>query len=77
MINQLVLRSQAQAIYSPTNLGHFGLALRRYAHFTSPIRRYADLLVHRALIAGIGFGDGGAGERRRRGFRRASASTSR
>jgi ribonuclease R len=52
VINELVLRSQAQAAYSPENLGHFGLALRRYAHFTSPIRRYADLLVHRALIAG-------------------------
>src|SRR5260221_8698559 len=52
MINELVLRSQAQALYSPENIGHFGLALRRYAHFTSPIRRYADLLVHRALVAG-------------------------
>ncbi len=52
MINTLVLRSQAQAVYSPDNIGHFGLALRSYAHFTSPIRRYADLLVHRALIAG-------------------------
>ena len=52
MINELVLRSQAQAVYSPENLGHFGLALPRYAHFTSPIRRYADLLVHRALVAG-------------------------
>ena len=51
LVPQLVLRSQAQAIYSPMNIGHFGLALRRYAHFTSPIRRYADLLVHRALIA--------------------------
>ena len=64
MINELVLRSQAQAVYSPENLGHFGLALRRYAHFTSPIRRYADLLVHRALVSGhnaIGeeFGEGG------------------
>ena len=64
MINELVLRSQAQAVYSPDNLGHFGLALPRYAHFTSPIRRYADLLVHRALIAGHNaagaeFGDGG------------------
>ena len=54
LINNLVLRCQAQAAYSPNNLGHFGLALRRYAHFTSPIRRYADLLVHRALIAGPG-----------------------
>jgi ribonuclease R len=64
MINELVLRSQAQAIYGPANLGHFGLALGRYAHFTSPIRRYADLLVHRALVAGHNatgeeFGDGG------------------
>jgi ribonuclease R len=50
VVNDLVLRSQAQAVYSPENIGHFGLALRRYAHFTSPIRRYADLLVHRALL---------------------------
>src|SRR6202034_4122632 len=50
LVNQLVLRAQAQAAYSPDNIGHFGLALRRYAHFTSPIRRYADLLVHRALL---------------------------
>ena len=53
LVPQLVLRSQAQAIYSPMNIGHFGLALRRYAHFTSPIRRYADLLVHRGLIAAL------------------------
>jgi ribonuclease R len=51
LVNELVLRAQAQAAYSPDNIGHFGLALRRYAHFTSPIRRYADLLVHRVLIA--------------------------
>ena len=44
------MRSQAQAIYSPENIGHFGLNLRRYAHFTSPIRRYSDLIVHRLLI---------------------------
>jgi ribonuclease R len=50
VVNDLVLRAQAQAVYSPHNIGHFGLALRRYAHFTSPIRRYADLLVHRALL---------------------------
>jgi len=49
-INDLVLRAQAQAAYSPVNIGHFGLALRRYAHFTSPIRRFADLLVHRSLL---------------------------
>jgi len=65
MVAVAVLRSQAQAVYTPTNIGHFGLGLRRYCHFTSPIRRYADLLVHRALIAGLGLGgDGGdrAGE---------------
>jgi len=59
MVNTLVLRTQAQAIYSPENIGHFGLGLRKYAHFTSPIRRYSDLLVHRALIAAHKLGDGG------------------
>lgn len=58
-IHALVLRSQSQAVYAPDNLGHFGLALARYAHFTSPIRRYSDLLVHRALISGYGFGADG------------------
>ncbi|MBO6785123.1 MAG: RNB domain-containing ribonuclease, partial [Alphaproteobacteria bacterium] len=55
------------AEYSPDNIGHFGLGLRDYAHFTSPIRRYADLLVHRALISGLRLGDDGlgAGERER------------
>jgi ribonuclease R len=61
MVHQLVLRSQNQAVYGPNNLGHFGLSLVRYAHFTSPIRRYADLLVHRALIGGLGLGEGGIG----------------
>ena len=50
LIMEAVLRSQTQAYYGPRNLGHFGLALGSYAHFTSPIRRYADLLVHRALV---------------------------
>jgi ribonuclease R len=58
MVNTIVLRSQSQAEYNPENIGHFGLALQRYAHFTSPIRRYADLLVHRALIKGYGLGEG-------------------
>ncbi|TQV80644.1 ribonuclease R [Denitrobaculum tricleocarpae] len=59
MINEMILRTQSQAVYSPENIGHFGLALPRYAHFTSPIRRYADLLVHRALISGLKLGDDG------------------
>ena len=59
LVNEVVLRTQAQAIYSPENKGHFGLSLRRYAHFTSPIRRYADLIVHRALVSACGFGDDG------------------
>jgi ribonuclease R len=59
LVNTVVLRSQSQAIYSPDNAGHFGLALKRYAHFTSPIRRYADLLVHRGLISSLGLGDEG------------------
>ncbi len=59
MVNEMVLRSQSQAIYSPENIGHFGLNLLKYAHFTSPIRRYADLIVHRALVASLGLGEGG------------------
>ena len=59
LVNQVVLRSQSQAEYNPANIGHFGLNLHRYAHFTSPIRRYADLIVHRALISALGLGPDG------------------
>ncbi len=59
LVNEVVLRSQAQAEYAAENYGHFGLNLRRYAHFTSPIRRYADLVVHRALIRALKLGDDG------------------
>lgn len=62
LISQVVLRTQSQAVYSPDNIGHFGLALEKYAHFTSPIRRYADLLVHRALIGAYGLGKGALGQ---------------
>jgi len=59
LVNEVVLRSQAQAEYAAENYGHFGLNLRRYAHFTSPIRRYADLIVHRALIRALKLGGDG------------------
>jgi ribonuclease R len=58
LVNEVVLRTQAQAEYAAENYGHFGLNLRRYAHFTSPIRRYADLIVHRGLIRARKFGFG-------------------
>lgn len=59
LVSEVVLRAQAQAEYATDNYGHFGLNLKRYAHFTSPIRRYADLLVHRALISSLELGEGG------------------
>jgi ribonuclease R len=59
VVHEVVLRSQSQANYRPENAGHFGLSLANYAHFTSPIRRYADLIVHRALIAALKLGDDG------------------
>jgi len=62
LVNEVVLRTQAQAEYAAENYGHFGLNLRRYAHFTSPIRRYADLVVHRALIRALKLGPGGLPE---------------
>jgi len=63
VMNDVVLRTQAQAVYAPDNVGHFGLNLARYAHFTSPIRRYADLVVHRALIRAHRFGNDGLTDR--------------
>lgn len=59
LVNEVILRSQSQAEYNTVNVGHFGLNLRRYAHFTSPIRRYADVLVHRSLISAYRLGAGG------------------
>jgi len=59
IVNEVVLRTQMQAVYSTENIGHYGLNLAKYAHFTSPIRRYADLIVHRALITGLGLGADG------------------
>ena len=61
LVMEAVLRSQTQAYYGPRNAGHFGLALGSYAHFTSPIRRYSDLLVHRALVDGYGMAPEGTG----------------
>ncbi len=67
-VNEAVLRSQSQAEYGPDNIGHFGLGLTSYCHFTSPIRRYADILVHRALIRALRLGDGGLPEGGGRAF---------
>ncbi len=61
-IGEQVLRTQTQAYYAATNTGHFGLSLGQYAHFTSPIRRYSDLIVHRALVTACGLGEGGLSE---------------
>ena len=61
-VSEQVLRSQTQAYYAPDNKGHFGLSLSSYAHFTSPIRRYADLVVHRSLVAAYRLGEGGLSE---------------
>lgn len=68
LVNETMLRAQSQAEYAPDNIGHFGLALSRYAHFTSPIRRYADLLVHRALIRGLRLGPDGLNDEEIQGF---------
>jgi ribonuclease R len=63
LVNDMILRSMSQASYSPENIGHFGLALENYSHFTSPIRRYADLIVHRALIRAFDLGKDGMTDR--------------
>lgn len=63
VVNMATLRAMTQAYYAPSNFGHFGLALHAYAHFTSPIRRYADLIVHRALISAHGWGEDGLSPR--------------
>ena len=63
IVNEVVLRTQMQAIYSTENIGHFGLNLAKYAHFTSPIRRYADLIVHRGLVTALGLGADGLSDR--------------
>lgn len=62
LVHTMLLRTQSQAVYAPDNIGHFGLALEKYAHFTSPIRRYADLVVHRSLVHAFGLGAGGLTE---------------
>lgn len=62
-VSEIVLRTQSQAVYSPDNIGHFGLNLKNYAHFTSPIRRYSDLIVHRALIKAHSFGPEGLADK--------------
>jgi ribonuclease R len=59
LVHDLVLRCQAQALYAPKNIGHFGLSLEEYTHFTSPIRRYSDLIVHRAIISTLNLGKDG------------------
>ncbi len=63
IVNEVVLRTQMQAVYSTDNIGHYGLNLAKYAHFTSPIRRYADLIVHRALVTALGLGGDGLSDR--------------
>lgn len=68
VINTLTLRTQSQAIYTPHNKGHFGLSLSRYGHFTSPIRRYADIMVHRGLIRALKLGQDGLSMSDEEGF---------
>ena len=76
MISDVVLRSQRQAAYSTENVGHFGLNLPRYSHFTSPIRRYADLTIHRALVAACKLGEGAQTEKEAAGLQKIAESIS-
>ncbi len=76
VVNEVVLRTQTQAYYGPDNRGHFGLALLRYAHFTSPIRRYSDVLVHRGLISALKLGDDGLTADDRTNFQETAAHIS-
>jgi len=75
-VMEQVLRTQTQAYYAPANAGHFGLALGSYAHFTSPIRRYADLVVHRSLVEAYRLGAGGLTPDEAAGMERAGESIS-
>jgi len=75
-INEVVLRSQSQAVYDTDNIGHFGLNLQRYAHFTSPIRRYADLTVHRGLVRASKLGKDGQTDEERSELERIAEETS-
>ncbi|MDC0349292.1 VacB/RNase II family 3'-5' exoribonuclease [Alphaproteobacteria bacterium] len=68
IVNELVLRCQSQAIYSTENMGHFGLNLKHYSHFTSPIRRYPDLLVHRGILSILGYKEDGLSENNLKGM---------
>ncbi|WP_440957234.1 ribonuclease R [Oceanicaulis sp. LC35] len=74
-VNEVVLRSQSQAVYDTDNIGHFGLNLAKYAHFTSPIRRYADLTVHRALIRAYNLGSDGQTDEERSQLQRIAEDT--
>ena len=76
IVAESLLRAQRQAVYDTENIGHFGLNLRRYAHFTSPIRRYADLTVHRALVSACKLGDGGQSEDERRDLQKTAEAIS-
>jgi len=76
IVNEVILRTQSQAVYSPENIGHFGLHLRAYSHFTSPIRRYADVTIHRALIRALKLGDDGATDQEEKRYEETAAHIS-